>query len=457
MPTQALQLNSFQERLLLIPEEFDIAMLSGRGGGKSYGMAYLALRHAEMYGERARILYLRKTYKGLADFELVTREVFGTVYGKAASYNQQEHTWRLPNGAYMELGQLESHTDYSKYQGRSFTFILIDEAGQFATPDLLDMMRSNLRAAKDVPKRFVLSGNAGGPGHHWLSERLAMRGSPWVPFLEPKTKRTFVLAPSTFLDNEFVSPEEYHEQLIAACGEDEALLEAWVTGSWAAVRGAFFASVLSEQRSAVEPWEAAPRDGGWSTYLSMDWGSSAPSVTFLCAKSPGDTWEGKYYPRGSVILFDEFHTARRGDWSKGMGWIVPRVADGIKAMCERWRVPAKGVCDDACFARTGSESGSIADEFRRAGVYFEPAQKGTRARGWESMRRYLADAGKPDRAGLYASRACLGFWATLPILPRDEKHPDDVDSDAIDHFADSVRYSLHRSTLTQSAALAWPS
>lgn len=29
----------------------------------------------------------------------------------------------------MELGQLESHADYTKYQGRSFTLLLIDEAG----------------------------------------------------------------------------------------------------------------------------------------------------------------------------------------------------------------------------------------------------------------------------------------------------------------------------------------
>lgn len=33
------------------------------------------------------MLYLRRTYKGLADFELVTRELFGEVYGTSARYN----------------------------------------------------------------------------------------------------------------------------------------------------------------------------------------------------------------------------------------------------------------------------------------------------------------------------------------------------------------------------------
>lgn len=52
----------------------------------------------------------------------------------SGSYNAQEHVWRMPNGAYIELGQLESAADYAKYQGRSCTLVIVDEAGQFATP-----------------------------------------------------------------------------------------------------------------------------------------------------------------------------------------------------------------------------------------------------------------------------------------------------------------------------------
>jgi len=151
---QQIQLNDFQARLLALPEEVDVFLGGGRGGGKSWALAMLALRHAEQYAERARVLYLRRTYKGLADFELVTRELFAVIYGTAARYNAAEHVWRLPNGAYLELGQLESHADYAKYQGRSFTLLLVDEAGQYAMPDLIDVMRSNLRGAKDIPAYF---------------------------------------------------------------------------------------------------------------------------------------------------------------------------------------------------------------------------------------------------------------------------------------------------------------
>ncbi len=190
---QTIELNDFQQRLLSIPEEFDIFCGGGRGGGKSYGLAYLILRHVEQYGEKARVLYLRKTYKGLADFELVTREIFGNIYGTAARYNAAEHVWRMPNGAYIELGQLESHADYTKYQGRSFTLLIVDEAGQYAEPDLLDMMRSNLRGSKSIPVRMVIAANPGGVGHHWIAKRYVFTGSnPWEMFYEPRSKRRWV-------------------------------------------------------------------------------------------------------------------------------------------------------------------------------------------------------------------------------------------------------------------------
>jgi hypothetical protein len=60
------------------------------------------------------------------------------------------------------------------------------------------------------------------------------------------------------------------------------------------------------------------------------------------------------------------------------------------------------------------------------------------------MRRLLADAGKPDVPGLYASRACAYFWETVPFLARDEKRVDDVDSSGPDHAADAVRYGCLR-------------
>ena len=438
MTAQTIELNEFQQRAMTVPEELDLFLGGGRGGGKSYALALLALRHVEQYGKAARVLYIRRTYKGLADFELVTRELFGTVYGTAARYNAAEHVWRFPNAGYMELGQLESAADYSKYQGRSFTLLLVDEAGQFPDASLLDILRSNLRGPKDIPIRMVIAANPGGAGHHWLAHRYVFRAGPWNVFDEQKSKRPWVYAPSTFAGNQFIDRDQYRDQLESSCPDDPELLRAWTDGDWAVNRGAYFAGCLDETRNAVDPWDDIPED--WGTFLAHDFGSSAPSVTYIAARSPGAEHGGVWYPRNSLVLVDELATCKNGNFNLGLGWTVPVLGDAIKRMCHKWEVRPAGVADDAIFARMGSGNGSIADEFRLAGVNFTPARKADRLTGWNRMRRLLSHAGQMDRPGLYISRSCDYFWNTVPMLPRDPKKIEDVDSSGPDHGADAVRY-----------------
>ena len=278
----------------------------------------------------------------------MTRELFGAAYGTATKYNASEHVWKLPNGAYVELGQLESAGDYAKYQGRSFTLLLVDEAGQFPTSQLLDLLRSNMRGPADMPVRMVIAANPGGPGHYWLAKRFVFKQAPWVPFLEEKSKREWIYCPSTFAGNQFIDREQYAEQLRSSCPDDPELLRAWVEGDWAVARGAYFAAVLDENRNAVDPWQAIP--GGWETHLAHDFGSSAPSVTYIVAKSPGDTVGNRYFPRGSLVLVDELATVKGEDLNTGLGWTVPVLAEEIRAMCKRWNVQARGCADDAIFA-----------------------------------------------------------------------------------------------------------
>jgi hypothetical protein len=454
--TEELQMNPFQSNLMTIPESFDVFLGGGRGGGKSYGLAYLALRHAEQYGVKARILYLRKTYKGLSDFELVTRELFGKVYGTDAKYNAAEHVWRFPNGAYMELGQLETASDYTKYQGRSFTLLLIDEAGQFADPSLLDMMRSNLRGANKIPIRTVIAANPGGPGHHWIAKRYVFQAAPWTPFYEAKSKREWVYAPSTFDGNNQIDREQYLDQLESSCPEDPELLRAWRDGDWSVIRGAYFADCLSEERNAIAPWTSLPTaDDGWHIFLSHDFGSAAPSVTYIVAKSPGAEHEGVWWPRGSYVLMDELSTHKPNNIAVGLGWNVDQIASAIREMCAKWDIEADGVADDAIFARAGASAGSIAEEFQRAGVHFARAGKGDRISGWQTMKRLLANAGKPDMAGLYISRACHAFFATVPYIARDERRSEDVDTHGNDHCADACRMAVIAREYAQHIKVSW--
>jgi hypothetical protein len=132
------------------------------------------------------------------------------------------------------------------------------------------------------------------------------------------------------------------------------------------------------------------KDGlpGWSLFLAHDFGVSAPSVTFVCAESPGATGpDGRFYARDSILLLDELATHEPGSLERGLGYTVPVLAERIKEMAKRWRMRPEGVADDSIFNRTGSSAGSTSDEFRREGVFFRRARKGERVAGWQVMRR----------------------------------------------------------------------
>ena len=209
----------YQSRVLSIPENVDVFLGGGRGGGKSHCKALMILRHVEQYKADARVLYVRKTYKGLADFELVMRQLFTAAYGSAASYNASEHVFRLPYG-YVELAQVDNPNAYDKVQGRSFTLIMVDELTQWADPFVIDMLRSNLRGPKHIPLRTVYGGNPGGVGHHWVASRYVLPAKPWLPF-KTISEQMCVHASSTFRDNPHLDADDYERQLRAACAGDE--------------------------------------------------------------------------------------------------------------------------------------------------------------------------------------------------------------------------------------------
>ena len=93
-----------------------------------------------------------------------------------------------------------------------------------------------------------------------------------------------------------------------------------------------------------------------------------------------------------------------------------------------------------------------ADNGLPADVKAEAARKA----GWKQIRQALKDAlpqemkredgsvvNVPrDKPGLFVFNTCTMFVELFPIAPRDEKDPDDIDTDSEDHIADEVRYKV---------------
>jgi len=148
--------------------------------------------------------------------------------------------------------------------------------------------------------------------------------------------------------------------------------------------------------------------------------------------------EGRYYPRGSVLLLEEVSTARADQLHVGSEMAVADVALLVKSMCKRYGVAPHGVCDDVCGIRN-QDGVSVVDTFADNSVFFREAGKGSRIGGWTHMREMLNDAGKLDKPGLYVSDACRYFWQSVPFLARSTRNPEDCDG-ALDHGADAARY-----------------
>ena len=373
----------FQKWVKLVPEHVSVFMGGGRGGGKSVCAAELAANHCEKYRDEASVLILRKgPLKSLRSMISALRKQFNRLWGRGTHrLNMQTYVWTLPTGGHFELGILPDDVHGIKYyeeayQGNSFGLIIVDEGQGWARPDVLDLLLSNMRHPW-IPCRMILLANPGGMGHQWLAQRHVQAALDWNIYRIQNEREDddggsivssmeWVNCPSTWTDNPHLGSD--YPKKLAASTQDPELLKAWLTGNWDISRGAFFAAVLGNRHVKVHwpdrsEWgeeDLSWRQGDWKFWLAMDHGTAAPLVCYVMAGSPGaDGPDGVYYPRDSVILVDEYACHRPGDYSKAFGWTIPQLCEPIKDLAKRWRIPARGVADDACFGLMGRRIRSV--------------------------------------------------------------------------------------------------
>lgn len=430
-----------QQALIACPIE-DVFFGGARGGGKTYGLLGDWLAHSAEWGGLARGIFFRRTYDELDEVQRVCSGIFPFVGGR---YLTSKRTWVFPSGATLKLRFLDKDKDADKYQGHSYTWMAFDELTNWPQSAPIDKLRACLRAGEAaIPKSLRCSGNPGGPGHNWVKARYIDPAAPFKPHYDPEMECWRVFIPSKLEDNPalLVNDPDYWKRVKASAAGNQALLKAWRFGDWDIVAGGMFDDLWNRSIHVIKPF-AIP--GSWYIDRSFDWGSSKPFSVGWWAESDGTAApNGIHYPRGTLFRIAEWYGWNNRP-NEGCKMLTSEIAEGI---VEReteygWNVQP-GPADSSIYDTDRGQS--IADEMGAAGVTWITADKrpGSRKNGWERMRILLHNsvAHPKEEPGLYVFESCTQFIRTVPVLPRDPKKTDDVDSNAEDHIGDETRYRI---------------
>lgn len=435
-------------------------------------------------------------YKNLADIISQSKKLFNK-FGDGARFlsSNSELKWVWPTGEELLFRYEQKADGYWNYHGQEFPFVGHNELTKRADSEFYEAMFSCMRTSfrpedyplpngdllPAIPLECFSTTNPFGVGHSWVKK--------W--FIDPVPRGTVnritrtVFNPATELDEEVVltrvaihgswRENKYLDPTYIAflLGiKDPNKRKAWVEGDWSVTSGGRFDHLWREHVHVVKPFKI-PR--GWKVDRSHDWGESKPFSNLWFAESNGEEVEingkMKCYPRGTLFCIGEFYGCEPDQHNAGLKMSASNVAKVVKHIDDAMRdenhaiigacgqinitpgiidsyvVP--GPADNAIF-NDDDERISIADKMASQGVEWEKSDKspGSRVAGAAILCELLESAlegadsqsGTPERPAIYFFENVRGIISRFPVLSRDSKKPDDVDTEQEDHDYDALRY-----------------
>ena len=120
------------------------------------------------------ILFIRREYEDLRNS--IIEPMLAMLPQGLATYNATLNIIYFLNGSTIKFGNMPGYgaAVAGKYQGQEYDWIFMEEATQFTEQEFRGM-GACLRGVNEIPKRFYLTCNPGGVGHHWV-KRLFVDG-----------------------------------------------------------------------------------------------------------------------------------------------------------------------------------------------------------------------------------------------------------------------------------------
>lgn len=421
---------------------FEVFFGGARGGGKTDGVLGEFADHADLHGEHAIGLMVRRKRTELVETIERSKQIYGPL---GATLNETQLVWRFPNGARLRFAYLERDGDAEAYQGHSYTRVYVEEAGNFPSIAPILKLMATLRSAAGVPVGIRLTGNPGGPGHAWVRDRY-VDPAPlgWEIITDPKTGLKRVFIPSKIGDNrKLIEADPSYIQKLRAVGSPE-LVRAWLEGDWSVITGAYFPE-FSTARHVIQPVDIPEH---WRRFRAMDWGSARPaSVGWWAIANESALLDGRHVPQGSLVAYREWYVAKGPN--EGLKLTAEEVAEGVMQRQTRHELDTikYGFADPSMFIQDGGPS--IAERMAKVGCFWSPADN-KRLPGWDQVRQRLK--GIDGNAMIFWFSTCTDSIRTIPALQHDERHPEDVDTEGEDHAGDMTRYACMSRPMTRPVA-----
>ena len=481
------------QELFLAAPEFEALYEGTRGPGKTLTLLMdFCAEVGKGYGAEWKGMIIRRTYPELADVIAMSKKWIKRLWPDAF-YNEIKYFWQFPTGELLYFRPIATVDDYDAHHGTNYTWLGWEELTLWADDKPFKRMQSVVRSSiKGIPKRIRSTTNPYGKGHNWVQARYGLynwpkkighdeRGDIWKvlgPLITGSVDENGIPEPprrayhGALRENIIlmrVQPQYIHQ--LRSSARNKAELDAWLYGLWDIAAGGMFDDIWAQCRDAIvlNDFEVP---GNWRIYRAYDHGSSKPWSCGWYAEANG---EDLTFTDGSVMTTKPGDLIRCGElygWVKDQPDVGRRqqIPDIKKEIIEYevnrgWRDPntgrsrvRRGPADTSIFAEEDGRP-SVASDFeapvtinghRWRGIIWERADKrpGSREQGWEQARKRLKATKRPpggirEEKGLFiVADRCPQWMRTVPVLSRDEKKLDDVDTDTEDHIGDEMRYML---------------
>lgn len=379
-----------------------------RGGGKTWASSRKAIGGALRW-PGIKILMIRREYDDMRNS--LIEPMLAILPQEIATYNGTLNIIYFVNGSTIKFGNMPGYgaAVAGKYQGQEYDWIFMEEATQFTEQEFRGL-GACLRGVNKIPKRFYLTCNPGGVGHHWVKRLFVSR-----EFRDGENPADYCFIKATVEDNkDLMESSPDYVQALDLLPED--IRNAHRYGDWDALAGTYF----SEFRPELHTCKPFRIPDEWPRYRAFDYGLDMFACLWIAVDFSGRCYVYREYCESDLVVSDAARVMRACTPAE------ERVSFTI-APPDMWN-------------RQKDSGKNMAELFMQNGIGLLKASN-SRIQGWLVLKE-LMKLRKDGKPGLIIFSDCKSLIEFLPALQHDTKNPSDCAKEPheITHAPDALRY-----------------